>query len=285
MSHIYIKSPLNYIGGKYKMLPQLTKWFPKKINTMVDLFAGGGDVFANISANRIIANDINYHIIDIFEAFQSRSIEELISDIETRIINWNLSPTNQEGYINFRSYYNSTELRDPIDLYVLVCYSFNYQIRFNNRHQFNNPFGKERSWFNPKMKENLISFHKSLNQIEFMSMNYRELDLGFLKSGDFLYADPPYLITTGSYNDGRRGFEGWHAEDDILLYQLLDNLNGQGVKFALSNVIEHKGRVNNMLNEWRTKYHTHTIEYNYVNSNYHAKNTDKKTKEVLITNY
>ncbi len=36
----FLKSPLNYIGGKYKLLPQLTEYFPKNINTFVDLFSG-----------------------------------------------------------------------------------------------------------------------------------------------------------------------------------------------------------------------------------------------------
>ena len=32
---MYNKSPLNYIGGKYKMLPQLLHFFPKKIDLQV----------------------------------------------------------------------------------------------------------------------------------------------------------------------------------------------------------------------------------------------------------
>lgn len=39
----YVKSPLNYTGGKYKLLPQLLEVFPKQVNTFVDLFAGGGE--------------------------------------------------------------------------------------------------------------------------------------------------------------------------------------------------------------------------------------------------
>lgn len=40
----YVKSPLNYTGGKYKLLPQLLELFPKQVNTFVDLFAGGGEM-------------------------------------------------------------------------------------------------------------------------------------------------------------------------------------------------------------------------------------------------
>lgn len=43
-----IKSPLNYIGGKYKLLPQILPLFPEQINTFVDLFAGGLDVSINV---------------------------------------------------------------------------------------------------------------------------------------------------------------------------------------------------------------------------------------------
>lgn len=37
----FIKSPLNYIGGKYKILNQILPLFPKKINNFVDLFTRG----------------------------------------------------------------------------------------------------------------------------------------------------------------------------------------------------------------------------------------------------
>lgn len=36
-----IRSPLNYIGGKYKLLPQILKYFPTDINCFIDLFCGG----------------------------------------------------------------------------------------------------------------------------------------------------------------------------------------------------------------------------------------------------
>ena len=36
----YIKSPLNYVGGKYKLLNEIIPLFPNDINTFVDLFGG-----------------------------------------------------------------------------------------------------------------------------------------------------------------------------------------------------------------------------------------------------
>jgi site-specific DNA-adenine methylase len=55
-----IKSPLNYIGGKYKLLEQILPLFPKEIKTFIDLFAGGCNVGLNVKAEKIICND-NFH--------------------------------------------------------------------------------------------------------------------------------------------------------------------------------------------------------------------------------
>ena len=108
-----------------------------------------------------------------------------------------------------------------------------------------------------------------------------------MKSGDFLYADPPYLITCGSYNDGKRGFKGWGEQDEKDLYEILDMLSTRGIRFALSNVSHHKGEKNDILLGWRKahKYHMHKIKFNYNNCNYHTKNSRNTTQEVLITNY
>ena len=52
-----IKSPLNFTGGKYKLLDQIIPLFPKNISTMIDLFSGGSNVGVNIEANKIISID------------------------------------------------------------------------------------------------------------------------------------------------------------------------------------------------------------------------------------
>lgn len=283
--NFYNKSPMNYIGGKYKLLPQIEKLFPKDINKMVDLFCGGCDVTANVVAKEIVANDINNYVIEILKEFQSMNIDELLSEIDKIIERYKLSKTNKDGYLELRNHYNKSFEKNPLELYVLVCYSFNYQFRFNSDHEYNNPFGKDRSCFSPVMRENLIKFHKAIKNVQFTTQNFKSVNISKLGKSDFIYADPPYLITTGSYNDGKRGFEGWSKEDDQELFKLLDKAHKKGVRFAMSNVLEHKGISNEELKKWASKYKIHYLNFNYNNSNYHGKNTDEKTVEVLITNY
>lgn len=285
--HDYVRSPMNYIGGKYKLLSQLLPLFPKKIHTFVDLFCGGCNVGINVNAEKIIFNDNLSYLIDMYKVFIMLEAEKIIFHIESRIEQYNLSLTNDEGYKNLRKHYNSN--RNPLDLFVLVAYSFNHQIRFNNSHEFNNPFGKERSLFNPKMKNNLLLFLTELQNknIEFICSNFDDFDFSTYTNSDFIYCDPPYLITTGTYNDGKRGFTGWNNNEEIKLLDVLSKLNKRNIKFGLSNVLSHKGKQNEILLQWvqQNNFHVTHLNKSYSNSNYHTSKSLQATDEVLITNY
>lgn len=277
----YLKSPMNYIGNKYRVLDQIVPLLPSA-NHYVDLFAGGLDVAINNKSSVIYCNDINYYLIDIYKSFQQVSFEDLLEQIDTTIGRYGLSKTNIDGYMKFREHYNNSE-RDPIELYILMNFGFNYQLRFNSQHEFNNSFGKNRSCFNQAIRTRLQPFTERIKNYHFSSVDFRKFDFSILQKGDLLYCDPPYTISVGSYNDGKRGFNGWQQQDDIDLMKLLDELSNRGVRFALSNILSHKGIDNEALAEWATQYTVHDIDCNYNNSSYHlTKKSD--TREVLITN-
>ena len=284
----FIKSPLNYIGGKYRLLPQIIPLFPNDIETFVDLFVGGANVAINVKANRIICNDNLSFLILLYNELKKNDIKYTFDYIKSRIKEFQLSDKNEEGYRLLRNEYNNTH--QPLDLFVLLAYSFNHQIRFNSRQEFNTPFGKNRSSFNPKMEENLDSFLNKLSylNIDFECNNFKNFDFSNLGKEDFVYCDPPYLITTGTYNDGKRGFTGWGEADENALIDILDSLDKRKIRFALSNVIEHKGRYNDILITWirKNSHKVHYLKSNYKNSNYHTKGIDKGSSiVVLITNY
>ena len=187
--------------------------------------------------------------------------------------------------MELRNEYNLS--KKPILLFVLICFSFNHQIRFNNSHQFNAPFGKDRSEYNMRIEENLKVFSETLKQKEiiFTSLDFLNVDLLELRKEDFVYCDPPYLISSASYNDGNRGFKNWTEKEENELLELLDSLNQRNVKFALSNVLYHKGQENKILAKWSRKYKIHYIDSSYSNCNYQLKNRRNKSVEVLVTNY
>lgn len=281
----YIKSPLNYTGGKYKILNPIFQIFPKKIDTFVDLFAGGFNVGINVEAEKIVCNDQINYLIELYKYLTDTPVDDVISAIKGIIDEFNLTQQNADGYNALRDRYN--ENKDIVDFFVLTFYAFNHQIRFNNSQKFNTPFGKERSSYNLSIENNLIRFCEALKSknIEFHNSDFLNIDLSALGESDLVYCDPPYLISTGSYNDGKRGFKDWTLVEEQQLLDLLDKLNQQSVKFALSNILYHKGMSNELLIEWSKKYRVYYIDKSYANCSYQFKDRDAKTVEVVITNF
>lgn len=282
---MYIKSPLNYTGGKFKILDSVFQAFPGDIRTFVDVFAGGFNVGINVEADTIICNDQIHYLIEMYQMFRGTDINRLLERIREIINTYQLTQQNKDGYYVLRSDYNKTG--DLTKLFVLTCYAFNHQIRFNNSHEFNSPFGRNRSSFNGNIEKNLTQFCLALQQknIQFTNKDFTELDYLKLGAEDLVYCDPPYLISTGNYNDGNRGFKDWKEKEERELLELLDRLNQTGIRFALSNVFYHKGLSNELLIEWSQKYQIHYIDKTYSNCNYQFKERDAVTVEVLITNY
>lgn len=279
-----VKSPLNYTGGKTKLLPQILPLFPDKVGTFVDLFCGGCNVGSNVNADKVIYNDYMSQIIELFKNWKDTNLEDTIQYIETQIEKFNLSKQNQEGFLELRKQYN--EYRDIRDLFVLVAYAFNHQIRFNSKGEYNMPFGKDRSEYNKNMKTNLINFITRIQQQDstFLNKSFDELNVEEFTKDTFVYADPPYLITVASYNENG----GWNEQMEYKLLEYLDKCSENGIKFALSNVLEMNDKSNDILKKWAQEkgYNIHHLNYTYGNCNYHKLDkTVGLTDEVLITNY
>lgn len=279
MSDKYLKSPMNYIGGKYKLLDQIIPLFPKDINTFYDMFCGGCNVAINIRANKVICNDTLTYMIDLYKYFKKN--ENVIEDLKKIIHKYDLSKDNRNGYNLLRENYNLS--KSSLELFALICYSFNHQIRFNSKHEFNTPFGQERSSFNEKIEKNLLNLIDVFknNNFEFENKSFEEFSS--FEENDFIYCDPPYLITTASYNDGKRGFHGWNENYELKLLNFLTECDEKNIRFALSNVIKMGDKENVLLKNWSNSFKVIELNCNYNNSNYQREKKD--TREVLVVNY
>ena len=47
------RSPLFYVGDKYKLISEIKTYFPQCINRFIEPFVGGGSVFLNIDAEEL----------------------------------------------------------------------------------------------------------------------------------------------------------------------------------------------------------------------------------------
>jgi DNA adenine methylase Dam len=190
---------------------------------------------------------------------------------------------NKNAYLKLREDFNKNETEDYLRLLTLILYGFNNQIRFNSKGHYNLPVGKRD--YNGSSRKNLANFNRVTNQkkVVFKHGDFRDLNNIDLGESDFVYLDPPYLLGLASYNEAG----GWTEKDEFDLYETLGNLNERGVRFALSNVIEHKGHHNEILTQFAKKNHfqINDMSFNYHNSNYQSKAKDNQTREVLVTNY
>lgn len=303
----FIQSPLNYTGGKFKLLPQILPLFPKKIDCFVDLFCGGCNVGINVESKSVIYNDLDEHLLYLYNTFKNLDkdvtfdlIYKTIHDYQLSLVSENgyefyncesskgLGDYNREHFLKLRKDFNDRKVEDYyyyIMLYVIIVYAFNNQIRFNSKGEFNLPVGKRD--FNRNMQEKLSAFIDRIQSqnCKFTCEDFRNFDVSKLGNSDFVYVDPPYLITCATYNE--QG--GWSEQDEIDLLAFLDRLTERNLRFALSNVLRSKGKENKILIEWLQKnterYNIHSLNYGYSNSNYQIKDKESKSEEVLVTNY
>ena len=272
------ESPLNFIGGKHDMVPFLTGNMPRGINMFYDLFAGGFNVGINAKCERVIYNDINFKVRELLEYITHADMPAFYKYITSTIKKLNLGKENKEAYMKLRDKYNRTPVasRDCRDLFLLIMYGFQQQIRFNNSLDYNNPVGQ--AGFNDKILEKLISYSrvtKSKN-VFYYSEDY-EVYFDSITPDDFVYIDTPYLIKLGSYNDGKRGFNGWGEKEEKRLLDFLKRLDGKHVKFMLSNVLVHKDKENTILKNWIEENGFRVIRYN--------EKARGNSQETIIVNY
>jgi len=278
-STVKYASPLNYQGGKYDLVDFIKSNLPKgAMGRFIDAFGGGYNIGINVDADQIIYNEFNHKVVELIECFRDTETNDLVKYIMRTQKRYKLERGNKESYIKLRDKYNATplELRDPKMLYMLILYGFNQQIRFNSAYDYNNPVGP--AGLNDNMLDKIISFCRRIQEqnIIFTSKDFESTN-EYINDKTFVYCDPPYLMTLGSYNDGKRGFNGWNKSDELRLYNFLDGLNSRGVKFMMSNVIEHKGKRNELLDVWAKSNNYRIVPYDRY--------ARKGRKEILVMNY
>ena len=301
MKNKIYRSPLFYVGDKYKLIAEIKQYFPQNINKFIEPFVGGGSVFLNTEANEYILNDIDKYIYNLHKLLTNQSKKPLnfLGKIENIIDSYGLSKSfkedlvpkslkeewkktyyakyNRIGFENLKKDFNSNEKTDYFKLYVLLIFGFNRMLRFNSVGSYNLPVGNVD--FNSNVINALNDYFRLTKDknINWNNLDYKKFIQKIkIDTNDFIYFDPPYLITFSEYN------KLWNEKNEIELVEMLNNLNFQNIKWAISNVTQYKNKTNSIFLEWSKQYNVYPIKSNYIS--YHD-NTIKIFNEVLVTNY
>ena len=243
--------PLNYMGGKTNVIDYIKPHLNGK-DTLIDIMGGGFNVGINgYGFDKVIYNDLNHIVKDLVCMFKIEDTKTILDKVDKLINKYSLEKQNKENYLKFREDYNlKYRFQDDytIYLYTLLLFGFQQQLRFNSKFEFNNPIGE--SGYNESIKEKIISFSRKIKEmnVTFYSKSYEEL-YEFVENA-VVYFDPPYLITLGSYNDGKRGFKGWNEAEELKLIGFFNKLLDKKCKLIISNILDYKGLENALLKEW-----------------------------------
>jgi DNA adenine methylase Dam len=268
---MYIQTPFNYTGSKFKLLEQIIPEMDYTKPGFVDLFCGGGSVYTNVldKYSKVLANDIIYDLIGIHEEILNS--DDIIE--RTKLIC--PGKDNKDGFLWLRKDYNDN--KDSAKLWALMLSSTNNMMRFNRKFLYNQTYGN-RGWnknTDKKVDEFKEHIRKYKDRIKYTSSRFSDINIDSSKI--MYYLDPPYSNTEAGYN------AYWNKGDDTKLYEYIKNIDKCGSSFMLSGSLKHDGKDSPLLNDLiNDKFKVKTLDYNY---NKVSRKGNKETEEIIITNY
>jgi DNA adenine methylase Dam len=256
-------SHIKYIGSKDRIAKYLFNLFPtpNEVNYFYDLFGGSG-VMAIMAFKKgyknILYNEIDTKIVDLFTLpLEIDSLSKVFNIIDK----YNLH--SKQGFLRLREDYNTT--KDKYLLYVLSLHSFSNLIRFNQKGDFNSPYGNRRLSL-----DTVKAFNRNKDVIKNIEVSNGDYIVD-VKHSCFIYIDPPYYGANVPYA------LSWTNGDEERLHSFIDNLIAKKVYFGISNIDSNKKIVS-----WAKD---RGLEIIYPKITYSLGRKKSTSKEIYITNY
>ncbi len=197
--------PLKWAGGKRWQVPHLQPlWRPHRQKRMVEPFCGGLAVALGLRPRRALLNDANPHLINFYRWLQRGLTCAVPMENEERLF------YRHRDRFNALLAAGQSETPEAAALfYYLNRTGYNGLCRFNNRGEFNVPFGRYRTiGYRPDFED----YRDALHDWVFTCTDVERVPL---ERHDFVYADPPYDVEFTHYSKG--GF-AWDDQERTALW-------------------------------------------------------------------
>lgn len=271
---------VKWVGGKGRLVPELSRYFPDRYNDYYEPFVGGGAVFFVLNPGTAHISDLNLVLITLYNLIKY-DVQKVITELKEVEEVYHSLPTledKKEFFLHKRSEFNklaNSSSKKAVLLIFLNKTCFNGMYRENSKGEFNVPFGKHDK---PTICDeiNLLAASEVLKHVSITHASYEAVTAN-AKQGDFVYFDPPYhpLNTTSSFTSYQAG--GFSDEDQIRLRDEFVRLSNKGCKVMLSNSDTP------LINELYEQFNIHKI---YAARAINSKGDGRgKILEVLVTNY
>jgi DNA adenine methylase len=224
---------LKWVGGKSRILAQLTPLLPRGVELMrhVEPFVGGGAMFFARRPERALLADVNPQLCATYEAVRD--------DVDTVIGHLGELSKNHgpERYYHVRHRYNHAARLSAAERAAMFVYlnktCFNGLHRVNRRGEFNVPAGR---YQNPRILDEAL-LHAASRQLRSAELRCESFEtlLKHAKPGDFVYFDPPYEPVSSTANFTAYSQNGFSREDQAKLRDVYAELDRRRCKLMLSN--------------------------------------------------
>ncbi|MEG0098725.1 MAG: Dam family site-specific DNA-(adenine-N6)-methyltransferase [Citrobacter sp.] len=236
-----IKSPLKWVGGKTRVMPQLLEHLPKA-DCLIEQFVGSGTVFMNTDYRRYVLCDSNRALINFFRVVTTDT-ERLINIARSMFHGDN----TRERYYERRKLFNSmqwsdTTKADPALLYAALFlylnrHGYNGLYRANLKGEFNVPFGKYAEPYFPEAEIRLFAEKANDTKAVFMHSDFR-LSIRAVVYASYdavIYCDPPYIPASETANFTAYGKPFTLDDHRSLVTNLLNAHRQFGHRAVISN--------------------------------------------------
>lgn len=280
ITKIQPKPFLKWVGGKGRLLPQLSQLYPDDFNEFYEPFVGGGALFFSLNPKIGHINDTNSKLISAYKHIRD-DVNGLIAELRALQKHYHeLADIELQKlyFYEIRSKYNSLLASDPENASLLIFLNktcFNGMYRENSKGGFNVPFGKHVS---PTIcdESNLRAVSESLQHTTISCSSFEEA-VETASKGDFVYFDPPYhpLNATSSFTS--YGADDFRVQDQEKLRDIFVKLSKRGCKVMLSNSDTE------FIKDLYKDYKIHTILAGRSINSIGSKRG--KITEIVVTNY
>ncbi|MBW4598792.1 MAG: DNA adenine methylase [Calothrix sp. FI2-JRJ7] len=168
--------PIQYQGSKRGIASTILNFLPKKIERLVEPFAGTAAISVAASAQRVSQqywiNDLNKPLIQLLELIIEHPYN--VADAYSQVWNEQIGDSIKH-YYQIRDKFNTNN--DPILFLYIVARCVKGAVRYNNEGLFNQSPDKRRKGTQPeKMLKNIEGVSKLLKgKCVFTSFDYREV--------------------------------------------------------------------------------------------------------------
>ncbi|QGM80429.1 Dam family site-specific DNA-(adenine-N6)-methyltransferase [Otariodibacter oris] len=224
---------LKWAGGKYRLIEDIARHLPNK-SCLVEPFVGAGSVFLNTEFERYVLADINPDLINLFNIIK-QDVESYLSDAKSLFEN---SQANTPlFYYQCRQEFNSSNdvFRRSVLFLYLNRFGFNGLCRYNQKHEFNVPFGSYAQHYFPEKE--LRYFAEKAQHAIFICAGFEQTFEYLLENMEdcVVYCDPPYAPLEQESNFTQYAGGGFSLENQKLLAYYAEKAKDKNIPVLISN--------------------------------------------------